>query len=97
MKAGQISEQSRRNTTLWVGALRYYMGRMTYAVEEFCELLIAEWPNLDDRTKELIRRDLGEQMARDDKDRAENRNYKRLGHDCDRASWERVSKLWESK
>lgn len=27
--------------TLWIGAFRYYCGRKTYAVQEFCNLLIA--------------------------------------------------------
>ena len=83
--------------TLWVGATRYYMGRMTYAVSEFCDLLIAEWPNLDDRTKFLIRRDLTEEIKRDDEDRAEHKTYTRLGNDCDRQEWDRVTALWSEK
>lgn len=80
--------------TLWLGATRYYMGRMTYAVSNFCDLLISAWPNLPENTRKLIQRDLTEEMARDDEDRAENREYKRLGHDCDRAQWDRVRRLW---
>ena len=92
-----------QSTTLWLGALRYYMGRMTYAVSEFCDMLIAEWPNLPEPTRNLIQRDLMQEINIDNQDRAEERDtgkpryYKRLGHDCDRAAWDRVAKLWRDK
>lgn len=84
-------------TTLWLGAFRYYLGRMTYAVGDFCDLLIAEWPSLPDRTKNLIQRDLTEAFARDDEQRADGKEYLQLGHDCDRQQWERVRKLWDAQ
>ena len=40
-----------QQTTLWLGSFRYYLGRRTYAVSDFCELLIQEWTTLDERTK----------------------------------------------
>ncbi len=86
-----------QQTTLWLAATRYYMGRTTYAVEEFCELLIAEWPNLDEQTKALIQRDITEEIKRDDEDRATGMEYRQLGGDCDRDCWDRVAKLWLHK
>ena len=89
-----------QKTTLWLGAFRYYCGRMTYAVGDFCEILIAVWPELPDRTRVLIQRDLTEEFRHDDEQRADDvdgtRHYKRLGHDVDRKQWEKVQALWET-
>lgn len=88
--------------TLWIGSLRYHLGRRTYAVSNFCELLIQEWPQLSSRTKFIIQRDVEEEFDRDDRHRQEGGQFKALGgqlkplgHDCDRACWERVRKLWK--
>lgn len=43
--------------TLWVGAFRYYLGRRTYAVQDFCYLLIEEWQNIPATTQNLILRE----------------------------------------
>lgn len=75
--------------TLWVGATRYYMGRMTYAVSNFCSLLISEWPNLGPLTRSLIERDLKDEIERDDRSRESGRTGT-LGMDCDRAEWNNV-------
>lgn len=80
--------------TLWLGATRYYLGRMTYAVSNYCELLRQNWDRLPDKTRSLIQRDVEEKFESDDKDRAKGARYKALGHDCDRAQWERVRQLW---
>lgn len=83
--------------TLWVGAFRYYCGRQTAAVADFCDLLIREWDSLPDRIKFIIKRDLEEEFKTDDADRASGNDWKRLGHDCDRAAWEKVRALWSKK
>lgn len=80
--------------TLWVGATRYYLGRQTYAVEDFCNLLIGEWPSLSSHTKQILMRDINEEFRRDDDARANGAEHKPLGHDCDRKSWARVRNLW---
>ena len=89
-------------TTLWLGATRYYLGRMTYAVGNFCDMLIRAWPALPDETKYLIQRDIEEEFVRDDKVREESKNlvpfdkvWLPLGHDCDRTEWEKVRGLWK--
>jgi hypothetical protein len=82
--------------TLYLGALRYYMGRMTYAVSDFCDLLIQVWPTLDVKTKSLIQRDLTAEFRRDDEQRKQGTEYKALGMDQDRAQWLRVQQLWSS-
>ena len=81
--------------TLWLGAARYYMGRMTYAVSSFCELLIEQWPALNEDTRYLIQRDLEREFAKDDEMRQQKSQFLPLGQDCDRAEWERVRRLWQ--
>lgn len=73
--------------TLWIGAFRYYLGRMTYAVCDFCDLLSTEWPNLPERARTLIRKELDEAIQRDNEDRELGRQYCRLGMDMDRQTW----------
>jgi hypothetical protein len=80
--------------TLWVGATRYYMGRMSYAVSDFCNLLIGSWNELGENTKAIIQRDVEEEVVRDDESRKRGDSFHPLGHDCDRKSWEHVIKLW---
>lgn len=75
--------------TLWLGAFRYYCGRRTYAVSDFCNLLLLKWATLPAETRNLIRRDLAEEIQRDDEAR-ERGGYKPLGDDCDRDEWMRV-------
>lgn len=88
-------------TTLWLGATRYYLGRMTGAVGDFCGMLIRAWPALPEETKNIIQRDIEREFISDDAIRNEfipskeqNYRYLPLGHDCDREHWERVRKLW---
>lgn len=78
---------------LWIGAFRYYCGRMTISVHSFCDLLINEWPNLPHQAKSVIERDLKQAIADDDRDRERGRYSKALGHDMDRAKWLEV---WEA-
>jgi len=87
---------SRDELTLWVGATRYYMGRMTYAVANFCSLLNDSWNELGENTKAIIQRDIEEEFQRDDESRARGDSFHPLGHDCDRKAWEHVRKLWNT-
>lgn len=80
--------------TLWLGATRYYLGRMTYAVSNFCDVLINVWSDLDEQCRFLIQRDVEEEFDRDDRARQDGESYKPLGHDIDRKQWERVRELW---
>jgi hypothetical protein len=81
-------------TTLWVGSFRYYLGRQSYAVSDFCELLIQEWPTLPDRLKDLIVKELDNAFLRDDQDRSAGQGILPLGMDCDRKQWENVRRLY---
>lgn len=86
---------------LWIGAFRYYLGRMTYAVGDFTRSLIVEWPNISDEVKAIILRELREAFDQDNRMRAEWRCcsaeersersfYLPLGMDMDRREWEKV-------
>lgn len=78
-----------------ISATRYCIGRMTYVVGDCCGWLIKIWPLLSECTQNIIKRDIEEAFKRDDEDREAGRDYKAIGHDCDRAEWARVRKLWE--
>jgi len=90
---GTVTDQ--QLITLWLGSFRYYCGRQSYAVSDFCETLIQQWATLPKGCQELIQRDLEKEFDRDDTDRADGSRVKALGHDCDRREWEQVRKLWE--
>lgn len=79
-------------TTLWLGSFRYYLGRQSYAVSDFCDLLIAQWGEIPDRCKKLIIKELNEAFQKDDELRADKSrtHYYPLGMDMDRACWEKV-------
>ena len=87
-------------TTLWLSATRYHLGRMIVA--DFCGMLRRAWPALPDETRELIQRDIEEEFIRDDEAREKCKNivpfdkiWLPLGHDIDRAEWEKVRELWK--
>lgn len=79
-----------------IAAFRYCLGRKTYIVGECAAWLIKTWPLLNEQTRTIIQRDLEEQFELDDRARAEQREYKPLGWDCDRKEWERVRRLWSA-
>ena len=77
-----------------IDAARYAVGRCTYQVGVTCDWLIAHWGRLPEHARSIIRRDLEEAFARDDQAQQDGRQYRPLGHDCDRRDWERVRALW---
>lgn len=82
-----------RELTLWVGACDYYLGRMTYAVAEFCDMVVDNWDLLNQRTKDLIRVRVEEKYERIGADEG-GRIVGPLGMKCDVEAWNRVRKLW---
>lgn len=82
-----------RDGLMAIAAFRYCLGRMTYIVGDCTDWLIEQWPILPDNVKSVIKRDIDEAIKADNKARAEGREYKPLGHDCDRASWLKVRKM----
>ncbi len=78
----------RDRAAIW--AFRYCLGRTTYAVSTCVDWLIAEWPLLDQHAREIIARDLREEIQRDDAFRESGAKHKPLGWDCDRKEWLRL-------
>ena len=83
-----------RGDLMVIAAFRYCLGRQTYIVNDCTDWLISIWPQLRDKAKKVIQRDLEEAFARDDDARAEGQTYRLLGMDCDRRDWERIRQLW---
>ena len=80
-----------------LAALRYCLGRMTYIVGDCERWIFANWEHFPEYVKTLIQREVEKEINRDDEARAEGREHKPLGHDCDRAAWIRVRSLWKDK
>jgi len=74
---------------LWIGAFRYYLGRMTASVHSFCDSMIKEYDSIPDQAKGIIKRDLIQAFADDDRKREKetDHHFYPLGHDVDRAKW----------
>lgn len=78
-------------------SFRYVLGRMTYVVSVWCNWCVENWDKIPEFDRGIIQKELEEAFKRDDMERADNFNYKTLGHDCDRADWARVRNLWLGK
>ncbi len=76
--------------TLFIGAFRYYLGRCTYAVSDFTSLVEKHWLDLDKNTKRVVQKELDKELKQDQLDREQGEQFCRLGHDCDRKSWENL-------
>jgi hypothetical protein len=60
-------------------AVRYVLGRQSYAVGECVEYLLAHWDKLERRTRIVIEKDIGEALAEG-----------RYGMEMDKQGWLRV-------
>ena len=76
-------------------SFRYMLGRQSYAVSDFAERLALSWHTLEKRDQRLIVKELNKAFEKDDEDRALKRDYKTLGGDCDRHSWQKVKDAYE--
>jgi hypothetical protein len=76
--------------TLFLQSVRYAFGRRSYAVGDTVDAVIKFWPQLSQRVQDLIKRDLIEAIADDDRSRADGREHHPLGMDMDRQSWDRL-------
>jgi hypothetical protein len=80
-------------------ALRYAMGRMSTQPSITSAWFVRHWPFLPKLIKEVIQNDVEREFEQDDRMRKmhpkDNCRWV-LGHDCDRASWEKVRALWRT-
>jgi hypothetical protein len=78
-----------------IDAFRYALGRSSYQVSATTAWLVEHWAEIPLGTQEIIDRELEKAFAIDDEDWAHGNTWSsRLGHACDRASWETVRDLW---
>lgn len=77
-----------------MAAVRYCLGRRTYIVSSCVEWLFVQWENFDEHTKTIIKRDIEEEIKRDDEARDGNHPHLPLGDDCDRLEWLKCRQLW---
>jgi hypothetical protein len=73
--------------------LTLWLGRRSYAVSDFCDLLIQQWSTLPKRTQDLISKELNKAIKRDSEDRDAGSAFRHLGDDCDLAEWLRVQQV----
>ena len=74
-------------------AVRYCLGRKSYAVGECCDWVIKHWHELPEHTRALIEKDVEQEFVYDANARKQGIEDW-LGHECDRADWEKVRSLW---
>ena len=86
-----------RHDLMAVAAFRYCLGRMTYIVSDCADWLIEQWPNISQNAQKIIARDLEAAFKQDDEDRINGKDHNTLGHDCDRAAWERVRLVYRQE
>ena len=84
-----------RDDLMVLAAVRYCMGRMTYIVGDCVDWLIDEWDNISPSMQRIIQRDIEDEFRRDDEARQRGESHRPLGMDIDRASWEKVRRLWK--
>lgn len=86
----RIAELNKNAEILYIAANRYHLGRASFAVAEWCELLIMNWLSLPERAQIVIKRDIKAELDRDNEARKSGSDWKPLGMDCDRAQWDKV-------
>ena len=78
-------------------SFRYCLGRMTYAVSEWCDWAVANWDKIPEGEKQIIGKELEEAFTRDailmPKERP---HFSPLGHNQDKQQWERVRRLYNA-
>ncbi len=90
-----LTEHFRSESELVFWSFRYFLGRRTSSTCDFAERLARAWPLIDEEHRRLIQRELEEAFERDYEDRADGKQIKWLGDDCDRAAWEKVRKAYQ--
>ena len=71
-------------------SVRYCLGRMSYAVSECTDWLIANWQEIPENTRAIIKQDVEAQFEMEQR----GYEYYALGDDMDRRQWLAVAELW---
>ena len=72
--------------TLLFNSFRYCLGRKTYAVSEYVEILVQEWDELPRKYKDLIKKEIKIVI-----------NTGNAGMDMDAKEWQQILELEETK
>jgi hypothetical protein len=67
-------------------AFRYYLGRRTISACAFARNLAKAWDHIGENTRMMI----GQELLKAYEDAEKNPDWKPLGDDCDRESWDLV-------
>jgi hypothetical protein len=78
---------SNAESDIYFYAFRYCLGRMTYAVSDFCRQATAKVAELGTHQLEMMDKEITEAERQDTDDRIRERCVKALGWDCDREMW----------
>lgn len=77
---------------LWVGAARHHLARPSSSTATFVQLLRHQWPNLSERARSIIRRDVDEALDQAD----DGGSWLVCGRQaCESGRWEAIRSLWE--
>lgn len=79
------------NDNLVIGAFRYYLGRQTYAVSDFCLYAQENLKYISESSRRLMRKELKQEIERDNEARElhdiKALHFFPLGSDWDRKMW----------
>ncbi len=91
LKIEELQQRYEGLDFLWLCAFRYCLGRMSYVVGEFCDLLPNYWNLISHSVRNTILYELEQAIKEDEKDRSINNDViiKKLplGMEYDRISW----------
>lgn len=82
--------------TLLIGATRDALPRYGYIVRDVCDLLVTHWPELPERARAIIKREVEEAFLEYEAftEQAVGAKIMPLGGASDRAEWRRVRGLY---
>lgn len=78
---------SNEESDIYFYAFRYCLGRMTYAVNDFCSQATKKVAELGTHQLQMMDKEITEAERQDTDDRIRERCVKALGWDCDKADW----------
>lgn len=83
-----------RSDILVLAVVRHCLGKSSYEVDECADWMVEYWSQWNEGLRALVRSEINEWLAGDDRDREHGHEPPLLGTDRDRAAWERVRALW---
>ena len=85
-----------RGELMAMAAVRYCLGRRSYIVSDCVDWLFDNWNKFGENTRNLIKRDIEEEIKRDEEARVKGHSSRLPWDDCDRNEWLRCRELWDA-